>query len=143
MLFYEILFTIFFKNNNNLTIMSFLIKIFLITKLFNRKVRKDLRKGRKEFIFLPYNWKLYDREWIIKNCLELVYEDVKLNIGYRIDLLVEKKLVIEIKSVEVLHDLHLAQILTYLKLSNCKLGLLLNFNTVLFKNGIRRIANNL
>ena len=78
-----------------------------------------------------------------KNCLELVYEDVKLNIGYRIDLLVEKKLVIEIKSVEVLHDLHLAQILTYLKLSNCKLGLLLNFNTVLFKNGIRRIANNL
>ena len=53
------------------------------------------------------------------------------------------KLVIEIKSVEALHDLHLAQILTYLKLSNCKLGLLINFNTVLLKNGIRRIANNL
>lgn len=75
--------------------------------------------------------------------LPLVYEEVKLDAGYRIDLLVEKKLVIEIKSVEALNDLHLAQILTYLKLSNCKLGLLINFNTVLFKNGVRRVVNGL
>jgi GxxExxY protein len=73
--------------------------------------------------------------------LPLIYEDVKLEAGYRMDLLVEHKLVIEIKSVEALNDLHLAQILTYLKLSGCKLGLLMNFNTVLFKNGVKRVIN--
>ena len=76
-----------------------------------------------------------------QKALPLIYEDVKLDAGYRIDLLVERKLVVEIKSVETLNDLHLAQILTYLKLSNCKLGLLINFNTVLFKNGVKRVIN--
>ena len=57
--------------------------------------------------------------------------------------MVENKVVIEIKSVEALNDVHLAQILTYLKLSNCKLGLLINFNVSLLKNGIRRVVNNL
>jgi GxxExxY protein len=73
--------------------------------------------------------------------LPLVYDNVKLDAGYRIDLLIEKKLIVEIKSVEALNDLHLAQILTYLKLSDCKLGLLINFNTVLFKNGVKRVIN--
>ena len=72
-----------------------------------------------------------------------MYKDIKMEVGYRMDLLVEKKLILEIKSVESLNDLHLAQILTYLKLSNCKLGLLMNFNTVLLRNGIRRVVNNL
>ena len=76
-----------------------------------------------------------------QKALPLIYEDVKLEAGYRIDLLVERKLVIEIKSVEALNELHLAQILTYLKLSECKLGLLINFNTVLFKNGVKRVIN--
>lgn len=76
-----------------------------------------------------------------QKALPLVYEEVKLDIGYRIDLIVENKLIIEIKSVEALIDIHMAQILTYLKLSNCKLGLLINFNTVLFKNGIKRVIN--
>ena len=75
--------------------------------------------------------------------LPLIYEDVKLNIGYRIDLLIENKLIIELKSVDALDDIHFAQILTYLKLSNCKLGLLINFNVTLIKNGIKRVANNL
>lgn len=66
-----------------------------------------------------------------------------MDAGYRIDLLVEKKLIVEIKAVEALHDLHLAQILTYLKLSNCRLGLLINFNTVLFRNGVKRVVNGL
>lgn len=70
-----------------------------------------------------------------------MYETIKLDIGYRVDLLVEHKLVIEIKAVEALNDIHLAQVLTYLKLSGCKLGLLINFNTVLFKNGIKRVIN--
>ena len=75
--------------------------------------------------------------------LPLIYREVKLDVGYRIDLLVENKLVIEVKSVEALNDLHMAQILTYLRLSNIKLGLLINFNTVLFKNGVKRVANGL
>ncbi|HRS68673.1 MAG TPA: GxxExxY protein [Bacteroidales bacterium] len=68
--------------------------------------------------------------------MPLVYEGVKLDCGYRIDLLVEKRLVIEIKSVEALNDIHLAQTLTYLKLGNYKLGLLINFNVILLKDGI-------
>lgn len=75
--------------------------------------------------------------------LPLVYEEVKLECGYRVDLFVESKLIIEIKAVEAINDVHLAQVLTYLKLSECKLGLLLNFNVARLKNGIRRVANNL
>lgn len=73
--------------------------------------------------------------------LTLIYEEVKLEAGYRVDFLVENKLIIEIKSVECLNDIHLAQVLTYLKLSNCKLGLLINFNTLLFKDGVKRVIN--
>ena len=73
--------------------------------------------------------------------MPLIYEEVKLDISYRIDLLVEKSVVIEVKSGEALNDVHLAQVLTYLKLSGCRLGLLINFNTNLFKNGYRRILN--
>lgn len=73
--------------------------------------------------------------------LPLIYEDVKLDIGYRTDLIIENKLIVEIKAVEALNDIHLAQVLTYLKLSGCKLGLLINFNTVLFKDGVKRIIN--
>ena len=71
--------------------------------------------------------------------MPLIYEDVKLEIGYRIDLLVENKVVVEIKAVELLNDVHTAQVLTYLKLSGCKVGLLLNFNTNSLKNGIKRL----
>lgn len=67
--------------------------------------------------------------------MPLVYNNVKLNVGYRVDLMINNKLIIEIKSVECLNDVHLAQILTYLKLSGCKLGLLINFNVALIKNG--------
>jgi len=73
--------------------------------------------------------------------MPLIYEQVKLEIGYRLDLLVDNKLVIEVKAVEGLNDVHVAQTLTYLKLGNYKLGLLINFNVSLLKNGIRRIIN--
>lgn len=75
--------------------------------------------------------------------LPLVYEDVKLECGYRIDLIVENKVIVEIKSVESLNPIHSVQLLTYLKLSNCKLGLLLNFNVLQLKDGIKRVVNNL
>ena len=73
--------------------------------------------------------------------MPLVFEEVKLECGYRIDILVERKVVIEIKSVEALNDVHFAQTLTYMKLGGYKLGLLINFNVSLLKEGIRRIAN--
>ena len=71
--------------------------------------------------------------------MPLVFEEVQLECGYRIDLLVENKVVIELKSVEILNDVHLAQTLTYMKLGNYKLGLLINFNVSLLKNGIKRV----
>lgn len=72
-----------------------------------------------------------------QKALPLVYKEVKLDCGYRLDLLVENKVTIEVKAVEMVNDIHLAQVLTYLKLSNCKLGLLINFNVVLLKGGIK------
>jgi GxxExxY protein len=73
--------------------------------------------------------------------IPLIYEGVKLKCGYKVDLLVERKLVLEIKSIEAIGKIQLAQTLTYLKVGNYKLGLILNFNVVLMKNGIRRVIN--
>ncbi len=73
--------------------------------------------------------------------LPLKYKEVRLDAGYRLDLLVEKKVVVEIKSIEALHEVHVAQVLTYLKLSNCKIGLLINFNVKSLKYGIKRLIN--
>lgn len=74
--------------------------------------------------------------------LPVVYQSVQLDIGYRIDLLVERRIIIEIKSVDCLNEIHLAQTLTYLKLSENKLGLLINFNVKHLKSGIKRVVNN-
>lgn len=78
-----------------------------------------------------------------EKAMPLIFEEVKLECGYRIDLLIENKLVIEIKSVEALNDIHFAQALTYMKLGDYKLGLLLNFNVTRLKDGIKRIVNGL
>ncbi len=75
--------------------------------------------------------------------LPLVYHSVKLECGYRVDLLVESRLIIEVKAIEALAEIHFAQVLTYLRLSNLRLALLLNFNVVHMKDGIRRIVNKL
>ncbi len=75
--------------------------------------------------------------------LPVIYKGLKMDIAYRLDLLVEDKVIIEIKSVERLNEIHLAQILSYLKLSDKKLGFLINFNVKLIKDGIKRVANNL
>lgn len=75
-----------------------------------------------------------------EKALPLIYGTIKLEVGYRIDILVENKLVIEIKSVDALADIHTAQVLTYLKLSGNRLGLLINFNVPLLKNGIKRLV---
>jgi GxxExxY protein len=75
--------------------------------------------------------------------MPFIYKDIKQDVGYRIDLTVNNKVLIEIKSVENLAPVHFAQTLTYLKLSGMKLGLLINFNTKVLKEGIHRIVNNL
>lgn len=73
--------------------------------------------------------------------MPIVYKEVKLDHGYRIDLLIEEKVVVEIKTVEAFSDVHTAQVLTYLRLGNYKLGLLFNFQTTILKNGIKRVIN--
>lgn len=75
--------------------------------------------------------------------LPLIYENIKLEIGYRVDLMVNNKVVIEIKAVETILPVHKAQLITYLKLSGCKLGILINFHEALLKDGFKRIVNNL
>ena len=74
-----------------------------------------------------------------QKALPLVYEEIRLDAGYRIDLLVENYIIVELKAVEALNEIHLAQIITYLKLSGCKLGLLVNFNVKHLKDGIKRV----
>ncbi len=75
--------------------------------------------------------------------MPLIYKEVKLDVGYRMDLLIEDAVVVEIKSKEALTDVDLAQTLTYLKLGDYRLGLLINFNVKLIKDGIRRVVNRL
>lgn len=109
-------------------------------------VHKSLGPGLLESAYtecLYYELNKYNIYVEKQKPLPLIYEEVNLEVGYRIDLLLEKKLIIEVKSVENLNEIHLAQLITYLKLSNCKLGMLINFNVTLIKNGIRRVVNNL
>ena len=108
------------------------------------KVHKTLGPGLLESAYqecLYHELKKSELHVQKEKALPLIYEEVKLDCGYRLDLMVEDKLIIEIKSVEALADIHLAQVLTYLKLSNCKLGLLINFNVLLIKDGIKRVIN--
>ncbi|MDA3927731.1 MAG: GxxExxY protein [Prolixibacteraceae bacterium] len=73
--------------------------------------------------------------------LPLVYENVKLECGYRVELMVEDRIIVELKAVEELNDVHLEQVLTYLKLTDCRIGLLINFNVSQLLKGLRRVIN--
>lgn len=75
--------------------------------------------------------------------IPVIWNNLKMEIGFRLDLIVENSVIIELKSVETIAPVHPKQLLTYLRLTNCKLGLLINFNEPLIKNGITRIVNNL
>lgn len=108
------------------------------------KVHRTLGPGLLESAYqecLYYELNKTQLTVIKEKPLPLIYEDVQLNCGYRIDLLVENRIVIELKAVELLNEVHLAQILTYLKLTKCKYGLLLNFNVAKMTDGIRRVIN--
>lgn len=109
------------------------------------KVHRALGPGLLESAYLEcLTYELGKTQLHIENqkSLPLIYLDVKLNAGFRVDIMIENKFIVEVKAVESISDLHLAQIITYLKLADCKLGLLINFNVPLLKQGLRRIANN-
>jgi GxxExxY protein len=107
------------------------------------KVHRTLGPGLLESVYehcLAYELEARGVSVKRQPILPIRYGDVCLDAGYRLDLLVEDLLIIEIKSVEALTRLHEAQMLTYLRLSQCRVGLLMNFNATLFKHGVRRLT---
>jgi GxxExxY protein len=110
------------------------------------ELHKNIGPGLLESTYenaLAYDLREAGYEVKLQMPMPFVYKKVKMEVGYRIDLLVENKVIIEVKSLENLAPVHYAQLLTYLKLSDLKLGLLINFNCKLLKEGIHRIVNNL
>ncbi len=108
------------------------------------EVHKQLGPGLLESAYqecLYYELRLMGLNVQKEKPIPIIYKEVKLDHGYRIDLLVEEKVVVEIKTIEAFNDIHTAQVLTYLRLGEYKLGLLLNFQTTVLKNGIKRIIN--
>jgi GxxExxY protein len=90
-------------------------------------------------------FELYNKEFPVlkEHMLPVIYKEIQLDLGYRVDFFIDNKVIVEIKAVDALNDIHLAQTITYLKLSGCKLGLLINFNVKLLKQGIKRVVYNL
>ena len=109
------------------------------------KVHRSLGPGLLESAYeecMDYELRKTNLEIERQKPLPLIYEEVKLDCGYRLDFMANKKVIIEIKSIEALNDIHLAQTLTYLRLSGCKVGLLINFNVLKLTNGVKRVVNN-
>lgn len=108
------------------------------------ELHKNLGPGLLESTYenaLAYDLRSAGLEVKQQHPMPFYYKEIKMDVGYRIDLLVENKIIIEVKSLENLAPVHFAQLLTYLKLSYMKVGLLINFNTKLLKDGIHRIVN--
>ena len=105
------------------------------------EVHRHLGPGLLESVYetcLAFELEELGLHVVRQKALPVVYKEIHLDHGYRIDLLVENKVIVEIKAVENFTDVHQAQILSYLKLSGCAVGLLMNFNVTVLKNGIRR-----
>jgi GxxExxY protein len=110
------------------------------------KIHTTLGPGLLESVYeelLVYELKKLNINYKRQQGIPVIYEDVKMDLGFRADIIVEDKLIIEIKSVETIAPVHHKQLLTYLKITGLKLGLLVNFNEALIKTGIQRIVNNL
>ncbi len=110
------------------------------------QIHKTVGPGLLESVYenaLAYDLKMTGLHVRQQVSMPFIYKEIKQEVGYRIDLLVEEKVIIEIKSVENLAPVHYAQVLTYLKLSGLKLALLINFNSKVLKNNIHRLVNNL
>jgi GxxExxY protein len=110
------------------------------------KIHRQYGPGLFEFVYeeiFCYEWKKTGISFLRQHPIPVVHEAIKLEVGFRADVILNNKVIVEMKSVESLADVHYKQLLTYLRLTNLKLGLLLNFNVVLLKTGVHRIANNL
>lgn len=108
------------------------------------KIHKKLGAGLFESVYeecLFYEINNYGLKVERQKYLPIIYENLLIEKAFKIDLIVENKLILEIKAVDFLNDIHRAQVLTYLKMTGCKLGLLLNFRTDVFKDGIKRVIN--
>jgi GxxExxY protein len=106
------------------------------------KIHTALGPGLLESVYVEcLNYELIKSGLIVEKQkpLPLIYENIKLEAGFRIDLLAENKVVVEIKAIDSMADIHMAQILTYMRLSDCRLGLLVNFNVMHLKDGIKRV----
>jgi len=120
-------------------ISKILVNIFL-------KVHRTLGPGLLESVYevaICYELDKAGIKYKRQADIAVSYENIKLDLGFRADIIVEEKVIVELKSVESIMAVHPKQLLTYLKLTNIKLGLLVNFNVVLIKDGITRIVNNL
>jgi len=110
------------------------------------ELHKEVGPGLLESAYenaLAYDLRLLGFEVKQQTPMPFYYKEVKQDVGYKTDLIIENKVIIELKSVEALAPVHFAQTLTYLKLSGLKLGLLINFNSQLLKSNIHRVVNNL
>ena len=110
------------------------------------RIHKQYGPGLFESVYeeiFCYEWNKLGIPFKRQYGVPLVHEEIKLEAGFRADIIIDDKVIIEMKSVEALGDIHYKQVLTYLKLTNLKLGILVNFNVPLIKDGMRRIVNNL
>jgi GxxExxY protein len=110
------------------------------------QIHVELGPGLFESVYetvMAYELQAKGLEFVRQKPIPITYKSIHLEEGFRADLIVENKVIVELKSIENIGIIHKKQLLTYLKLSNKRLGLLINFNTELIKNGITRIANNL
>jgi GxxExxY protein len=110
------------------------------------KIHRELGPGLLESVYeaiLAHELRQSGLDVLQQVAVPLVYKDIEMNIGYRIDMLIESKVLVELKSVENLAPVHFAQTLTYLRLSGLKLGILINFNVALLKEGFHRVVNGL
>jgi GxxExxY protein len=120
------------------------ISKIILDKAF--EIHKELGPGLLESVYeelLCYKFEQADLFYERQKAIPVIYEDIKMEIGFRADIIVENKVIIENKSVDNLADVHYKQLLTYLRLTDLQLGLLINFNEALLKDCIKRIVNNL
>jgi GxxExxY protein len=110
--------------------------------LIHRKYGPGLFESVYEEIFC-YEWTKTHIHYLRQHPIPVIHEEIKMEVGFRADVILNNKVVLEFKSIEALAQVHFKQMTTYLKLTNLKLGLLLNFNVVYFKDSIHRIANKL
>jgi GxxExxY protein len=110
------------------------------------KIHKQYGPGLFESVYeeiFSYEWSKNGILFTRQQAIPLIHEAIRMEAGFRADFIIDNKVIIELKSIEALAPVHYKQVLTYLKLTNLKLGLLVNFNVDLIKNGIHRIVNNL